>query len=73
MQLTLVDINGNENVKTVFNRYYVPATLKITQRKTTEKTYYSVNVEKDGSETVKNVKLFAGASEVAKTTLDEAL
>jgi hypothetical protein len=35
--------------------------LHITQRDTKNKTYYSVEVEKDGSETVKNVKLLNGS------------
>jgi hypothetical protein len=34
--------------------------LKITQRKTADMTYFSVNVEKDGSEKVKNLRLLKG-------------
>jgi hypothetical protein len=39
--------------------------LKITQRKTADMTYYSVNVEKDGSEVVKNVRLLKGTCDDA--------
>jgi hypothetical protein len=39
--------------------------LKITQRDTKNYTYYSVDVEKDGSEVVKNVRLLNGTCDVA--------
>ena len=41
--------------------------LTIKQRATKEKTYYSIEVEKDGSETVKNVRFLNGTCADAAT------
>jgi len=65
IEFTLASINWSPDVKTTFKKYFVSALLKITQRKTADMTYYSVDVEKDGSEVVKNVRLLKGTCDDA--------